>query len=71
MDKKGISCTMYHKSMPVLSFTINEKDYVTDILDVTNETHIPVQFLENCQVNRNDRYYNLIDKILVWKNVYR
>ena len=57
---------LYHKDIPVVKFSIDGSGYVSKILGVSNESHIPLQFLENCESNRNDNFYNLQDKILRW-----
>ena len=60
------SYTLYHKTVPVLKFLVNEKGYVTEIQEIINEKHVPVQFLENGKLNTSDNYYALIDKMLIW-----
>ena len=38
--------TLYHKNLSVITFELDENGYVTEIYKVENESHIPVQFLE-------------------------
>ncbi len=58
--------TLYHKNLPVVTFELDDKGYVTKILKVENERHMPLQFLENGKVDERDGYYALYDKIVRW-----
>lgn len=44
--------TLYHKNLSVITFELDENGYVTEIYKVENESHIPVQFLEDGKINR-------------------
>lgn len=59
--------TMYHKTVPVIRFAVNEKGYVTDIIEVVNEKHAPVQFLENGKLSGRDNHYALMNRLTRWK----
>ena len=59
--------TMYHRELPIIEFLMSDDGYITDILKVENERHIPLQFLNDGKLDRRDNCYNLIDKILRWK----
>lgn len=58
--------TLYHKNLSVITFELDENGYVTEIYKVENESHIPVQFLEDGKINDKDGYYALFDKIVRW-----
>lgn len=58
--------TLYHKNLSVITFELDENGYVTEIYKVENESHIPVQFLEDGKINGKDGYYSLFDKIVRW-----
>lgn len=55
--------TMYHKTVPTITFSINEQGYVNQIFSVQNIMHIHPYFLENGKLNSKDNYYSLLDKL--------
>lgn len=58
--------TMYHKTVPTITFSINEQGYVNQIFSVQNIMHIHPYFLENGKLNSKDNYYSLLDKLTRW-----
>ena len=58
--------TMYHKSLPTVTFSIDEKGYVGEIFSVENEGHVHPFLLSAGKVDANDNWYSMQDKLLRW-----
>ena len=58
--------TMYHKSLPTITFSLTEQGYVDEIVSIENKEHIHPFLLEKSKIPNSKDNYPLYDKIIRW-----
>ena len=57
---------MYHKSLPTVTFSMDEKGFVDKIYSVENEAHVHPFLLSEGKIDASDSWYSMQDKLLRW-----